>query len=56
MINRLVQSTYDLLFVHDLAVSIDLETEVFPHLALALWFSNQFLKLPTVNRPTSQGK
>ena len=53
MIDRLAQSTYNLFFVHDLAVSIGWETDVFPHLARAL---NQFLELATVDRPASQGK
>ena len=35
----LAQSTFDHLFVHDLAVSIGWETEVFPYLAFALRFS-----------------
>ena len=48
-------STYDLL-VHDLAVNIGWENEVFPHLALALQFSNQLLDLATVDRHASQGE
>ena len=47
---------YDLLFVHDLFISIGCETEVFLCLALALWFSNQLLELSTVDRHASQGK
>ena len=49
MIDHLAQLTYDLLFVHDLAMSIGWETEVFPHFARAL-------ELATVDRPASQGK
>ena len=42
----------DCLIVHDLAVSIGWETEVFQHLARAL---NQFLELATIDRLASQG-
>ena len=39
-----------------LCVYVLVKTSLFPHLALALWFSNQLLELATIDRPASQGK